>query len=166
MITYVIMKTKSSYIFQHSLLTMKVFIIHTRYLDILNLRNSHKKSQIDNPFVQHHIIQHCHIARPLLTTLSLHKIKAQCWETFHGTPHHFSKVHTPPRIPKVCPPPNHFPQANVCPPNHSLSKSMYLTQDFHPNPSQYMTQGCLSKMFIRSTIPLIHVHVLDIGYQS
>jgi len=43
------MKTESSYIFQHSLLIKDVFIIHTRYLDILNLKNSYKKSQIGNP---------------------------------------------------------------------------------------------------------------------
>ena len=79
MITYVIMKIEPSYIFQHFLLIREVFIIHTRYLDILNLKNPHKKSQIGNPFVEHHIIQHCHIARPWLTTLSLHKMRAQCW---------------------------------------------------------------------------------------
>ena len=51
MITYVIMKFGPNYISQHSLLTKDVFIIHTRYLDILNMNNSHKKSQIGNPFV-------------------------------------------------------------------------------------------------------------------
>ena len=51
MITYVIMKTEPSYIFQHSLLSREVFIIHTRYLDIFNLKNSHKKSWIGNPSV-------------------------------------------------------------------------------------------------------------------
>ena len=41
MITYVIMKTEPSYVFQHSLLTREVFIIYTRYLDILKLKNFH-----------------------------------------------------------------------------------------------------------------------------
>ena len=44
-----IMKTKPSYKFQHHLLTREVFIIHTRYQDILILKNSHKKSQIAKP---------------------------------------------------------------------------------------------------------------------
>jgi len=51
MITYAIMKTEPSYIFQHSLLTKEVFIIHTMYLEILNLKISHKKSRIGNSFV-------------------------------------------------------------------------------------------------------------------
>ena len=40
------MNTEPNNIFLHSLLTREVFIIHTRYLDILNLKNSHKKSWI------------------------------------------------------------------------------------------------------------------------
>ena len=43
------MKIEASYTFQHPLLTREVFIIHTRYLDILKLKNSHKKSQIGKP---------------------------------------------------------------------------------------------------------------------
>jgi len=50
MITHVIMKTEPSYIFQHSLLFKEVLIIYTRYLDILNLKNSHKR-RIGNPSI-------------------------------------------------------------------------------------------------------------------
>ena len=43
------MKMEPSYIFQHSLLTREVFIIHKMYMDILILKNSHKKSRIGKP---------------------------------------------------------------------------------------------------------------------
>ena len=38
---FIFMKTEPSYLFQHSLLTREVFILHTRYFDILILKNSH-----------------------------------------------------------------------------------------------------------------------------